>query len=214
MKYVKLKDYDFIVKLDADLTLPCDYFEVVAKCFKKNPNVGMCGGRTFVEKNGNLVLERSAKYYLGGCFKAYRKQCFLEIGGLKPVLGWDGIDQMSAMYLGWEVKILKNLQVIHHRPTGYETGQLKASYKLGGLSYRMGYDLLLGLLRAISIGRSKKPYFLTGLINYVGYIFSMIKRDKKIVSPDLEIFIKNFQYKRIKKSIAHYFLSINSLLEL
>src|SRR5690606_35429094 len=37
--------YDFIVKLDADLILPDDYFEQIRAIFAKNPRVGMARGR-------------------------------------------------------------------------------------------------------------------------------------------------------------------------
>lgn len=38
------KDYDFIVKLDADLSLPNNYFEEVATAFQEDSKIGLCGG--------------------------------------------------------------------------------------------------------------------------------------------------------------------------
>src|SRR5690606_41386847 len=48
-------NYDFIVKLDADLILPENYFEKISAIFAKNPRVGMAGGRAYIEKEGNWI---------------------------------------------------------------------------------------------------------------------------------------------------------------
>jgi len=44
-------DYDFIVKLDADLILPANYFETIAAHFKSDPKIGMVGGFAYIQKN-------------------------------------------------------------------------------------------------------------------------------------------------------------------
>lgn len=198
---IENRNYDFIVKLDADLTLPRDYFEVVAKCFKKNTAIGICGGKCVIEKRGKLVLERSAGYHLRGPIKAYRLKCFSDIGGLKPVLGWDGIDEFTAMYYGWEVKVIDNLIVIHHRPTGYETGKLKHGYIAGKIPYVMGYGPFLTLLRSTKIGIFEKPYILKGIAMYFGFLVSFIRKDEQPINKSIMKFIRKFQYNRIKTKI-------------
>jgi cellulose synthase/poly-beta-1,6-N-acetylglucosamine synthase-like glycosyltransferase len=37
-------DYDFIVKLDADVILPANYFEIISTHFKNDSSIGICGG--------------------------------------------------------------------------------------------------------------------------------------------------------------------------
>ena len=51
------QNYDFIVKLDADLILPNTYFETIISHFKKDATIGMTGGFAYIEKNGNWILE-------------------------------------------------------------------------------------------------------------------------------------------------------------
>lgn len=194
---IKKHDYDFIVKLDADLTLPKNYFEEITKCFENNKKVGLCGGYCSVIKNGKLKKEKSASYHLRGPIKSYRKECFDQIGGLKPILGWDGIDEMTAIYKGWDVKILP-LQVIHHRPTSTEINRGIESLMFSGREYyKDGNDLLLALLKAFQISVRKEPLIVSGLIFYCNFIYAMIKNEPRNVDKKLAKFIRNFQYNRI-----------------
>ncbi len=43
-------DYDIVVKLDADLILPNNYFERIVAIFEKDSKVGMAGGFAYIEK--------------------------------------------------------------------------------------------------------------------------------------------------------------------
>ena len=47
------ENYDFIVKLDADLIFPSNYFETIIKHFQSDSKIGMAGGFCYIEKNGD-----------------------------------------------------------------------------------------------------------------------------------------------------------------
>jgi hypothetical protein len=50
-----------------------------------------------------MVYEgNSNKSHVRGPMKAYRKECFLETGGLRETLGWDNIDSVLLESLGLE----------------------------------------------------------------------------------------------------------------
>jgi len=107
-------NYDVIVKLDADLILPNNYFETILHIFKSDSKVGMAGGFAYVEKDGKWVLENlTDKDHIRGAFKAYRKECYLQIGGLKPAMGWDTLDELLAQFFGWKVVTDEMLKVKH-----------------------------------------------------------------------------------------------------
>jgi len=202
------EDYDFIVKLDADLTLPQDYFENVAKCFKENEHIGLCGGYCINPEESNLKKEKSAEFHVRGAFKAYRKKCFQEIGGLKPVWLWDGLDQMMAMQKGWEIKVLP-LAVIHHRETTNEYNRIKHSFRHGKEYYKMGHGLFLGILKSIFL-LPNKPLGIGGITFFTGFFLSALKREEKIVEKDLEKYIRKFQYTRFKRLLNKSFISSRS----
>jgi len=190
-------DYDFIVKMDADLTLPDNYFETVSRCFNNNSKVGICGGYCVNEKDGKLVKEKTAEFHVRGAFKAYRKECFADIGGIKQVWDWDGLDQMMAMYSGWEVEVLP-LAVVHHRETSGEYNLIRHSFRSGKEYYKMGYGFLLAVLKSVSI-MPKKPFLLRGAVFFIGFTSAFLNNSTKIVDNDLAGFIRKFQYDRILK---------------
>lgn len=195
-------DYLFVVKLDADLTLPPEYFERIGEIFLSDPKVGMCGGMLSIFENGDWKTEQSASYHLRGAIKAYRKQCFNQIGGLVPTLRWDSLDEMKAMSLGWEVKILP-IEVKHLRKTSTLINNgLKNSFIDGKQHYKHGYDLFLAMCRSIVFGFRIKPYIISSLSFLIGFVTALLTRTEKEVDRDLEKFIRKFQYNRIKRYLA------------
>src|SRR5690554_5153500 len=194
------ENYEFIVKLDADLILPENYFERIAQIFSENPKVGMAGGRAFIEKDGKWILESlTDNDHIRGAFKSYRKECFLEIGKLKTEMGWDTVDELLSRYFGWEIIVDKSLEVKHLKPTGSEYSK-KSRYKQGEAFYRLGYGFWITLLASLKLAvRKKKPLL------FVEYLkgFFKAKSDKKplLVTPDQAQFIRNYRWMKIKKKI-------------
>ncbi len=196
-------DWDFIVKLDADLTLPENYFKEVARAFEKNPRVGICGGYIVqYGRNGNLVREKVSERHVRGAFKSYRRECFNDIGGLSFRKSWDSIDQYTAMYLGWRTMTLP-LKVIHHRKTGALLDKgLAKSIESGSEYYLEGHGPLLALIRSCRWGMNRSPILVTGIVFLAGYIAALASRKEKYVSKDMERFIRSFQRERILKKLG------------
>src|SRR5690606_5272112 len=98
-------DYDFLVKLDADIILPNTYFERIAYAFKGNPKTGIAGGFAYEkEDNGEWKLNHPMnKNHVRGAFKAYTKSCFKSINGLKTAMGWDTVDELLAQFNGYDI---------------------------------------------------------------------------------------------------------------
>ncbi|MGK0235763.1 MAG: glycosyltransferase involved in cell wall biosynthesis, partial [Psychroserpens sp.] len=122
-------DFDVICKFDADLIFPNNYIETIQTIFTNNKNCGMAGGFCYIEKNDIWVLENlTNKDHIRGALKAYRKECFYDIGGLKSEMGWDTVDELLAQYHGWEIYTDESLEVKHLKPTGNAYSK-KAKYK-------------------------------------------------------------------------------------
>ena len=197
----KLDDnYDFIVKLDADIILPNNYFEILIKHFQSDEKIGMVGGFAYIEKNGDWVLENlTNKDHIRGAFKAYRKQCFEDIGQLKTSMGWDTVDELLAQYNGWEIKTDKSLKVKHLKPTG-KTYNKAARYKQGEAFYKLDYGFILTSIASIKLAILKKQPLL--FFDYLkGYIKASTNNTKKLVNNEEGAFIKSLRWKGIRKKL-------------
>ena len=119
---------DVVVKLDGDLFLPAHYFEWVAETFARDPRAGIVGGVALIPEDGRWVPERGNVLNVNGVAKAYRVACLEEIGGLRPSMGWDGIDEYGARAHGWHVRVLTEL---HDAPL--QAARLEAEGAQGAL---------------------------------------------------------------------------------
>ena len=192
-----LNSYDFISKIDADIELPQDYFQTINEHFNENSRLGICGGK--IEELRNDIWEKKwqADYHVRGALKSYRISCFNEMDGILPVLGWDGIDEIKAMYLGWDVLSIDKYAK-HFRNASSDYRPIKMQFKYGIAAYRNGNNLFLTLIRTI-VKSIQKPFILSGISFFVGYLYSFIRRDHKNVEKTLAKYINKFHLKRLLK---------------
>ncbi|WP_294818802.1 glycosyltransferase family 2 protein [uncultured Flavobacterium sp.] len=194
------ENYDVIVKLDADLILPSNYFEEILGVFRNNPKAGMAGGFACIEKNGSWVLESlTDKDHIRGAFKAYRKECFLQIGKLKPAMGWDTADELLAKYHGWEVVTLESLEVKHLKPTGANYDKT-ARYKQGEAFYTLGYGFLITAIAGAKLAlRKKKPLL---LMDYIAGFWKAKKNGATMLVDDKQAkFIRSYRWDKMKAKL-------------
>lgn len=172
------RDFDIICKFDADIIFPQNYLAEIHTVFEGNPKAGIVSGIVKVKKSifENALAfdfqdikkqwmfeDISSKNHVRGPVKAYRKACFEDMNGLRPVLGWDNIDVMLAKMHGWEVVTIKNLWVKHLRPTAYKYKNQKAE-KLGEYFYNIGLNVPLAAVSSAKSSlknRSVKEFFIT-----------------------------------------------------
>jgi glycosyltransferase involved in cell wall biosynthesis len=194
------ENYDVIVKLDADLILPDNYFERISSIFEKDPKVGMAGGFAFIEKNGDWILENlTDKDHIRGAFKAYRKELFLQMGNLKPAMGWDTVDELLAKFYGWKVVTDASLKVKHLKPTGANYNKT-ARYKQGEAFYTLGYGLLITTIASAKLALMKKKPLL-----FFDYIQGFLKAKKAntplLVNEEQAKFIRKYRLQKMKEKI-------------
>ena len=149
-------NYDFIVKADSDLIFPANYFETIISHFKSDDTIGMAGGFAYIEKNGDWILENlTDKDHIRGAFKAYRKATFKQIGGLKPAMGWDTVDELLCKFYNWKVVTDESLKVKHLKPTGANYNKT-ARYKQGEAFYSLGYGFWITSIASAKFAMIKK----------------------------------------------------------
>lgn len=190
-------NYDIICKFDADLIFPENYLEKVAEIFNNSSKCGMAGGFCTIEKNGLWEVENlTNKDHIRGALKAYRKDCFKEIGGLKTAMGWDTADELLAQYHGWEVITEPSLLVKHLKPTGKSYNKT-ARFKQGEAFYSLRYGFWLTAIASVKLAFKKGKPLLT--FDYLrGYFIAKINKSSFLVSTKEGLFIRKLRWKRIK----------------
>lgn len=193
-------DYDFIVKLDADLILPDNYFETIINHFKKDNKIGMVGGFAYIEKNGQWILENlTDKDHIRGAFKAYRKECFLQIGNLKPAMGWDTVDELLCKFYGWKVVTDADLKVKHLKPTGANYNKT-ARFKQGEAFYSLGYGFVITAIASAKLAIMKRKPLL--FFDYIqGFWKAKFSKKPLLVSDEQAKFIRNYRWNKMKEKL-------------
>lgn len=188
LKLVK-QDYDFICKFDADLIFPKNYLEKLMSHFAGNHKLGMASGFCYIEKKGMWVLENlTRKDHIRGALKCYRRACFEEIGGLKPAMGWDTVDELVASYYGWEILTDDSLQVKHLKPTGQSYNKA-AKLLQGEAMYRMRYGLSITAISGLKLAlRKQKPRLFMDYLQ--GYFKAKRTKQEPLVTKDQGAFIR------------------------
>ena len=193
--------YDIIVKLDADIVLPLNYFETIINHFQSDARIGMAGGFAYIEQEGQWVLENlTNKDHIRGALKAYRKQCFSDIGQLKKAMGWDTADELLAQYHGWRIKTDESLKARHLKPTG-ATYNKAARYKQGEAFYKLRYGVALTAIASIKLAMLKKKPLL--FIDYMlGYLKAGRTKVVPLLSKDEGKFVRQLRWTGILKKLG------------
>lgn len=193
-------DYDLIVKADSDLIFPSQYFETIINHFKSDNQIGMVGGFAYIEKNGDWILENlTDKDHIRGAFKAYRKDCFKQIGGLKPAMGWDTVDELLCKFYKWKVVTDESLKVKHLKPTGANYNKT-ARYKQGEAFYALGYGFFITSIASLKLAlRKGKPLL---FLDYIRGFWKAKKENKPmLVTPEQAKFIRNYRLQKMKEKL-------------
>jgi len=193
-------NYDLIVKADADLIFPSNYFETIIQHFQSDDRIGMVGGFAYIEKNGDWILENlTDKDHIRGAFKAYRKECFKEIGGLKPAMGWDTVDELLCKFYDWKVVTDATLKVKHLKPTGANYNKT-ARYKQGEAFYSLGYGFLITTIASAKLAMMKKKPLL--FLDYIkGFWKAKSAKKPLLVTEEQAKFIRNYRLQKMKEKL-------------
>lgn len=204
---IKNTEYGIIGNLDADISFDHEYFEYLLKMFVQFPRLGVAG-TPFIESSVPVYDYRFTNIqHVSGACQLFRKQCFLEIGGYKPVKngGIDWIAVTTARMHGWQTRTFTEKTCTHHCPIGRgHHNALKTKFRYGQKDYLLGGHPLWQIFRSVYQMKSK-PYVMGGLFLLFGYAWSALLHAKRPISEELMRFHRNEQIRRLKKSASRLF---------
>jgi glycosyltransferase involved in cell wall biosynthesis len=189
-------DWDFIVKLDGDLTFTTGYFQECFAHFDREPQLGIGGGEIYHSVDGELKLEANPRFHVRGATKIYRRACWEAIGGLWVAPGWDTIDEAKANMLGWATRSFKELRLLHHRITGSADGFVKDRVKHGVACYVSGYHPLFVLASCLR-RLVRKPYIVGSFAVFFGFLKGYLRQLPRVNDSQLIHYVRSQQLRRL-----------------
>jgi poly-beta-1,6-N-acetyl-D-glucosamine synthase len=209
---VKRLPFEVIGSLDGDLSFENDYFSFLLAKLNEDLTLGLVG-TPFQDGPSRTYDYRfvSIEHVSGAC-QLFRRQCFEEIGGYKPVKG-GGIDHiavLTARMKGWKTRTFTEKQSLHHRPMGTaERGTMKARFKTGSLDYALGGHPLWEIFRTC-YQMSRRPFVIGGLTLLAGYLWACVTRAERPISRELVKFRRTEQIHRLRNFLSGKGSSANS----
>jgi biofilm PGA synthesis N-glycosyltransferase PgaC len=195
---IEREAWDYLVKLDGDLSFAPDYFENCFENFQKDTHLGIAGGTVCCAKKG--IIEAEAKndprFHVRGATKIYRRDCWRDIDGLVKATGWDTLDEVKANMLGWTTRTISGINAVHHRPTGAAYGAWNDRVKAGVANYISGYHPLFMLLKSVK-RIVEKPYLVGSLGLLYGFAKGYLQRIPRVEDTALIEYFRQQQINRL-----------------
>lgn len=194
--------YDVLVKLDADVEVPKNYFSDLARYFQEE-SVGIAGGVIVENEKGQWKVNHPMNQdHVRGAIKAYSKGCYDAIGGLRPIMGWDTLDEHLARFHGYKVVAEPSLQVKHHRPLGRRYS-IKAFQNQGSAFYRMRYGAVLSVLAVLKHAWLKKSLTTFIFVSW-GFLTALFFHPPRAVTREEGRFIRNYRWTQIRNKFKSF----------
>jgi biofilm PGA synthesis N-glycosyltransferase PgaC len=201
-------EFDLIGNLDADMSLPEDYYEFLIERFVANPHLGVAG-TPFVEDAGKPDVHTYAHAFadlshVSGACQFFRRTCFDEIGGYIPMKqgGIDWVAVTTARMRGWTTRTFVEKASFHHRTMGTADRSLwRARFNHGQKDYLVGGHPLWQLLRGAFQMRTA-PVVVGGVCLMAGYASAWALRKTSPVPAELRAFHRREQMDRLRRFVG------------
>lgn len=175
-------DWRYFCKLDADMILPRNYFEVLLQRFAEDPQLGIASGVV----NGEPT---NPEHPRGGA-RIYRRSCWEQIGGKLPEIhGWDTYTDLRARQFGYKTRGFKDIMIVQQRDTAGRERKMRAAYNEGRMMKLLGYQPL------VVVARSLQKNLLKTLVTILSY--ALPQNHLMILPKDFYRYVKREQKQRI-----------------
>jgi glycosyltransferase involved in cell wall biosynthesis len=197
LQNIKTSEYNYIGILDADVSFDKDYYALLIEELKKDPKLGITGGKYFDIIGGKKVPVYQSPQSVRGATQFFRRECFDQVGGLIPMKygGEDAAACFSARMYGWETKSFPDLVALHHRLTG-DKNLFKARFRDGYVEYSLGYHPLFQFIKCIK-RVTQKPYLIGSIFRLIGFWIARFTVGNQNIPTELKNYIKKEQFVRL-----------------
>jgi len=200
-KKIKTIEFDYLAILDADITLPNNYYEQIFDRFRQDERLGVASGVYQDLVDGKLYRVLNDRRSTPKAIQVFRKNCFEQIGGYLP-LKYGGEDTCSCIIArmnGWKSWSFPELCVVHNKPvgTGHAGNMLKVRFRHGLNEYALGTHPLFMLLKSLRRCIKERPIISGGMARITGFLYGYCLREKRQIPDEMVRFIRKEQIGRL-----------------
>lgn len=190
--------WDFLVKLDGDLSFDEDYFLKCFTAFASDPKLGIGGGTVCIMKNENLKEESQGDplFHVRGATKIYRRACWEQISPLKSAPGWDTIDEVKANMYGWKTRTFRDIKLIQLKSTGSADGNWRNWFKNGLANCITGYHPAFMLAKCFKRA-FQRPLFLCSIALWAGFCSGYLRGLSQLQEAEVARYLRKQQIRRM-----------------
>lgn len=198
---VKDDEFDYLAVLDADISLPKDYYELIFDRFACDDKLGVASGVYMDLVDGKLRKILSDRRSTPKAIQVFRRECFDMIGGYQPMKygGEDTCSCFMARMNGFKSWSFPDICVVHNKPIGFghANSMLKIRFRQGINEYFLATHPAFMLVKSLRRCLKERPYILGGLVRMVGYLCACCLGEKRQMSDEMVRFIRQEQVERL-----------------
>ncbi|WP_213576694.1 glycosyltransferase family 2 protein [Rhodococcus sp. USK13] len=156
-------EFDYVMKLDADVELPSQYLEKALADFENGSNAGLVGG-VLVGKG-----HREQTIHVPGPVKLYSAAAYKALADVPRVVGFDVMDELAIKAAGMQIRVRRDLPFTVRRAIGASQGLVHGRRRNGLVCRWTGYWSPYFALHALRYA-ARKPYFVGAIAMVHGYL--------------------------------------------
>jgi len=189
-------DWDYLLKVDADVVLPKDYVESMIREMEKDPKIGIASGCPIVKTRSGYKPMKMDKQHASDAARIYRSECWKSFK-VYGTIGYDSYLLFKARQMGWETTHF-DIPYYEERPWGKRTikwwiGRGEARFVLG---YPFRYQILFFISKIM-----ERPFFVGSLAMVMSYMLRHLTPWHRVFPEDYYQFVKNFILKMAAEKI-------------
>jgi poly-beta-1,6-N-acetyl-D-glucosamine synthase len=196
---LQTRDYAFLGLLDADISLPADYYARIMEYFAADPRLGLAGGLVVDIVNGQRLRSRQSLQDVAGAVQFFRRDCFETLGGLVPLPegGWDTITCVRARMNGFTTATFPNVTVDHLKPRNSAEGNLfRRNWQFGIRDYALGNHPLFEMVKVCARCLDFPP-IIGSIFRLMGFGWATVSSRKCNLPADVMNYIRREQLARL-----------------
>jgi glycosyltransferase involved in cell wall biosynthesis len=199
--------FDLVGNLDADITVPPDFYEFLVGKFRDNPELGVAG-TPFVEDAEPASHSYDHAFanlnHVSGACQVFRRQCFEDIGGYTPLRkgGIDWVAVTTARLRGWTTRTFVERTCAHHRAMGTaDRNRVRARFRHGQEDFEVGSHPVWHMARCLFQMR-RPPVIVGGVSLMCGYTWAWLRHRPSPIPKELREFHRSEQRARLRRLLA------------